>query len=82
MYVYKHIWCQHNGDYLELCRLRLARLNEEMREDNEVIQGEHEMLSYGWFSLQQSRSRNQKHGQERFDVLQFKPTESEAELEE
>lgn len=24
----------------ELCRLRLARLNEEMREDNEVIQGE------------------------------------------
>lgn len=53
-----------------------------MREDNEVIQGEHEMLSYSWFSLQQSRSRNQKHGQELYDVLQFKPTESEAELEE
>ena len=72
-------WCQHNGDCFELCRLRLARLNEEMREDNEVIQGEHEMQSYGFHC---NRVVFRIKIVKQYDLLQFKLAESEAEVEE
>lgn len=72
-------WCQHNGDYFELCRLRLARLNEEMREDNEVIQGEHQGQSYGFHC---NRVVFGIRNVEQYDLLQFKPIESEAEVKE
>ena len=50
-----------------------------MREDNEVIQGEHEGQSC---SFHCNRVVFGIRNVEQYDLLQFKPTESEAEVEE
>lgn len=50
-----------------------------MREDNEVIQGEHQGQSYGFHC---NRVVFGIRNVEQYDLLQFKPIESEAEVKE